>query len=280
MSEPAADDTSHEPQPSAGRTAVLAPLAALTLLTVAPVGHTVQRRIGPHEVAAAGPWFPLIGAWLGLLAGGLAHAVAVGSTPLLAAALATVVLAGLTGALHLDGLADSADGLGARGGAKARRLEIMRDSSTGVFGATVVGCWLLLMVAAIAAVPLTQLTLTLAWCLACARTAGVLHAAVLPSARMIGLGAGFSIAPPAALVALVLTALLGVLIDGVGAAGTWLATPGPAALFAVAGTALTVSALLSIAAFRLLGGRTGDTIGATIAVVEAATLVAAAVVLA
>src|SRR5439155_705216 len=70
------------------------------------------------------------------------------TTPLLGAAAAVAALCLLTGAIHLDGLADSADGLLGRGDV-AHRLEVMRDPRLGSYGVTAIAAVLLLDVAAI-----------------------------------------------------------------------------------------------------------------------------------
>src|SRR5208337_4727067 len=80
----------------------------------------------------------------------LAAAEALGLPPFVAAALAVAALAAATGALHEDGLADVADGFG--GGATAQsKLEIMRDSRIGAFGAVALTLSLILRVGALAA---------------------------------------------------------------------------------------------------------------------------------
>ncbi|MEL6316326.1 MAG: adenosylcobinamide-GDP ribazoletransferase, partial [Pseudomonadota bacterium] len=109
----------------------LAAAAALLTRAPVPVDHAHAGRRGAR---AAWAW-PVVGAALGgaaaaALAGGLALGLPPG--PAAAAALAALVLA--TGALHEDGLADLADGLGG-GRDRARALEIMRDSRIGAFGA-------------------------------------------------------------------------------------------------------------------------------------------------
>ena len=112
---------------------------AITFLTIVPVpgGGCVRR---------GAAWFPLVGAAVGGLAGG----VRAGLQPVLGAVPATVLavtaMVIVTGALHQDGLADTADGLGVRGD-RARRLAVMRDSSIGVFGALALIGWALLLVA-------------------------------------------------------------------------------------------------------------------------------------
>lgn len=121
--------------------------AALVSFSRLPVG-------GYPYLAAEWRWaaahLPLVGALIGGACAGvwkLAHAAQLGS--LLAAILAVATSVWLSGALHEDGLADAADGLGgAHGGARA--LEIMKDSRIGSYGALAIGFSLLLRVAAVA----------------------------------------------------------------------------------------------------------------------------------
>jgi len=104
----------------------------LAFLTAVPVPRATHVR-RPHMGWVAF-WFPVVGAGLGLVAGGLlAGGTALGYAPLGAWA-AVAALALLTRGLHLDGLADAFDGLW--GGATAEeRLDIMRRSGVGAFGA-------------------------------------------------------------------------------------------------------------------------------------------------
>ncbi|MDP2299546.1 MAG: adenosylcobinamide-GDP ribazoletransferase, partial [Actinomycetota bacterium] len=121
-------------------------LTAVRLLTVVPIG----RREGEHPAR----YFPLVGWLFGALAAGIASGAAAldsadGLGALLTAAVIVTAWALLSGFMHLDGLADSADGIGVRGDAK-QRLEVMRDSSIGAFGVIAVVLVLVLEVAAIA----------------------------------------------------------------------------------------------------------------------------------
>ena len=264
------------PESSRFAVALRAPLAAITLLTILPVPARAQRRIGAREVAASAPFFPLVGALLGLAIGSVAHQVAEQSTQTLGAAVAVILLAALTGALHLDGLADSADALGARGGSRERRLEIMRDSSTGAYGTAAVAGWFVLMASAIAALPSDQLAVVLAWALALSRGLAVAHARALPPARPEGLGAGFAMSTAALVSALVVVVLVGTALAALPVDGGALSSP-PARIFDLAALAsLIVYVLVLFTARRLIGGRTGDTLGASIALVEAAALLGAA----
>lgn len=115
---------------------------AMMLLTRLPAG----RIDGAVPDLAAARWaFPLVGGFIGFLTWlAYAGALAIGAPPAIAAVLALAALALLTGALHFDGLADYADGIGG-GRDKAHALDIMRDSRVGSYGMLamiiVVGLW-------------------------------------------------------------------------------------------------------------------------------------------
>jgi adenosylcobinamide-GDP ribazoletransferase len=106
-------------------------LAAVMFLTRLPVGRFHQFR--DDDTASSTIYFPVIGALIGL-AGGLALFAASVVPPLVAVLLSMVLTICLTGGLHEDGLADSADGL-IGGHDPKRRLEIMKDSRIGAYGA-------------------------------------------------------------------------------------------------------------------------------------------------
>jgi adenosylcobinamide-GDP ribazoletransferase len=170
------------------------------------------------------------------------------------------VLVVLTGALHQDGLADCADGLGARGGGAERRLAVMRDSSIGTFGALAVGIWLLLVVSALAGLGRSDAFAALAVAATAGRWAAVLHAVGAAPARPNGLGAAFRVSAAAVAVATVVAAAVALGLAGVDGLGAL-------------GVAALVAALVSAWSRRALGGRTGDTLGAAVALTEAAALV-------
>ncbi len=122
---------------------------ALTLLTILPVPvvGTVDRDAARHALQ----WAPLMGLLLGLLAAGvLAGLGLLGAPPLLAGLLVVAVLALATRGMHLDGLADTADGLGCYGGPQ-RALEVMRDGPAGPFAVVVLVLVLALQASALAA---------------------------------------------------------------------------------------------------------------------------------
>ncbi|MGH7401649.1 MAG: adenosylcobinamide-GDP ribazoletransferase, partial [Candidatus Rokuibacteriota bacterium] len=121
-------------------------ILALRFLTIVPVpGREAE---GPSALGRAAWWFPVVGLMLGgalAVTGRLIDAV---WPPLLGAALLATVWKVATGGIHLDGLADSLDGLAGRDA--ARRLAVMRDSRIGVFGAAGLALLLLLTVTALA----------------------------------------------------------------------------------------------------------------------------------
>jgi adenosylcobinamide-GDP ribazoletransferase len=225
--------------------------AAITLLTIVPVPGFVAGA----ELSAAPVWFPLVGAAVGGLAGG----VRVLCGPLLgdtvATVLAMIALVIVTGALHQDGLADTADGLGVRG-ARARRLEVMRDSATGVFGALALISWALLLATTLNSLDADRALRALVVACALARWAALVHAVATPAARPDGLGAGLRVGRYAFAAATVLAVAIALLVGGLG--------PGAVAVAA----SVLVAAASAVFARRTLGGRTGDTLGATVAVAE------------
>ena len=123
---------------------------ACQMLTRIPAARGVA--YAPELDAAAVRYYPAVGILVGL-AGGAVFAAAYGLFgPFSAAVLALAATALLTGAMHEDGLADTADGIG--GGRSAERaLEIMRDSRIGVYGVLALGLILAVRVFAVAGVP-------------------------------------------------------------------------------------------------------------------------------
>jgi adenosylcobinamide-GDP ribazoletransferase len=225
-------------------------LAAIGLLTVIPV----RARMESDRLAPAAGWFPAVGALLGLAAGAVRLGVATRLGPAVAATLAVAALVVLTGALHQDGLADCADAVGARGD-RERRLAVMREPTIGAFGTLALVLWATLLVATLAALPRDQAIWALLLACALGRWAAVLHAAALPAARRDGLGAAFAPSRTSVAVAtsmVIVTVILHHLV---------------AALVAAA-TGLAVAMAVSVWARRALGGRTGDTLGATVALTE------------
>jgi adenosylcobinamide-GDP ribazoletransferase len=236
---------------------------AITFLTVLPL-----RRRAAGELGAAAPWFPVVGALAGALAGGALAAAEPLVGVQLAATLAVAVLVAATGALHVDGLADCADALGARGRERESRLAVMRDPSAGVFATLALLGWALLVIGALARLGPGDGARALVCAAAVGRCGALLHAIATPPARREGLGAGFAVTRAALAVATLATVAVALLV----------VPPLPALAAMLAGA--IVAALVSVWAVPALGGRTGDTLGATIALGELAVCLTLAATLA
>ncbi len=235
-------------------------LAALGFLTVLPVPG---RRPWPG-LAPALPYFPVVGLLIGLLLLGADLLLAAILGPYGRAALTVALWAALTGALHLEGLADAADGLLA-GRPPQGRLEIMRDPAIGAFGAVAVGLALLLKFGLLADLAAAGSRPVVVAAPLTARYAVLVPMGLFPYARPEGLGYG--LAKPARRAAL-LTAV------PVLAAAYLVAGPG-----GLAGLGLALAGSLGLGAFsrRRVGGLTGDVYGATIEMAEVCALVGYAI---
>jgi adenosylcobinamide-GDP ribazoletransferase len=195
----------------------------------------------------------------------LAHGLSL--PPLICAALAVSALVIVAGGLHEDGLADVADGFGG-GATRDRKLEIMRDSRIGAYGAAALALSLILRIAALAALlerGLGEAAAALVLAGAVSRAFALLPLALLAPARPEGLGAGagrleMGAARAAGIVALIVAALLGFCALGVGRA--------------ILGLVLALLAALTITAIarRQIGGQTGDVAGAAQQLAEIACL--------
>jgi adenosylcobinamide-GDP ribazoletransferase len=217
---------------------------------------------GP-SIAAASGWFPVVGALVGLVAGLVFAALTLAGVPSFPAAIVVLaVLALLTGALHEDGLADCADALGPHD--RSRRLEVMRDSRIGTFGALALILVTLLRLAGLSSLwdPVAQVA-TLVVVGALSRGLLVPTMALLPPARRDGLGAAAGRPDRTnVLSALALPLLLAFTL-----------LPADRALVVVA-AAIVASVLWAWVAQRSFGGQSGDVLGAQQQLAEAAMLLA------
>jgi adenosylcobinamide-GDP ribazoletransferase len=210
------------------------------------------------EIATGAPLFPVVGAAIGAGVGAVAYGLAQVVPPLAAAGIGVAAGAVVTGGLHLDGLADTADALGAR--SRERALEVMRDHATGAYGASALALDLIVKTAALAALTSGAHVVLFATAAgALSRAVPVVLAAALPSVREDGAGAAFRVSTSAAFIAAFIAAGIAV------AADTLL-------IAVVAGVIVVLGAWLR----RWLGGVTGDTLGAATELAETAVLVAAA----
>lgn len=227
---------------------------------------------GPTPAAVV--WFPLVGATLGLLLGLMWWGTEDRLGPLAAAALVVAADLALTGALHFDGLLDSADGLLSHLRPE-RRLAVMADPHVGAFGVATGTAVLLLRTATLAALGAGRpLLLAALW--SASRTAMAVTALTGRYARAQGLASSFLAPPPASPPSLppwALTAGVGTVL----ALGLALADE-PRSVLAVAAAGLAAAGVAALAR-RRIGGFTGDTLGAGGVVAETAGLVVALAVL-
>lgn len=232
---------------------------AVAFLTRLPMPHPHGAK--PDAFVRAHRVFPLVGAAIGGVVGLVDLAFqALGLPAMAAAALALGAGALITGALHEDGLADLADGFGG-GRDKPAKLEIMRDSRLGTYGALILIVSFAAKLSALAALPRGGVVPGLIACHALAR--GVLSPMItlMPQARRDGLAATAGAPSPAiAAIAAASACVIALLVL------PWTAALAAAVVAAMCGFAI------GMLAQRQIGGITGDVLGATEQVSETAIL--------
>jgi adenosylcobinamide-GDP ribazoletransferase len=207
---------------------------------------------GGGDIARASWAFPVVGALLGG-GGGVVYWAAsrLGLPPAPAAALALATTLAATGCLHEDGLADTADGFGG-GGDRARKLEIMRDSRLGTYGACALAMSFLLRWSALAAIADPRsAAMALVAAHGAARATLPAFMRFVPPARRDGLSADAGRPPPQCVAA---AAFLGVAMLGFGLG----------AIAAAVDLVLLAAAAVLMARLTMnqIGGQTGDVLGA------------------
>ncbi|MEM9713403.1 MAG: adenosylcobinamide-GDP ribazoletransferase [Actinomycetota bacterium] len=226
-------------------------IAALSFLTVLGTGAPPDARTFR--------WFPVVGALLGGALGALWWGLDEVTTPAVAAALVVAADLAITGALHADGLADTADGVLPHL-ERERRLEVMRAPDIGAFALAVVPTVLLLRWTALSSQPVEPLALVGLWALS--RTIAAVVPALVPYARADGLATPFLAgARPWVVLGAVPAVVALVVVDPI------------TGLMASALAAVVAVTLVGLAR-RRLGGFTGDVLGATIILAETAGLLA------
>jgi len=234
--------------------------ASVGLLSRLPVSIDM---VAAQDRGAAAAWaFPVAGLIVAVLAAWVASmSMGLGVSAAIAAGIALAVQIIITGAMHEDGLADSADGLWG-GWDTERRLEIMKDSRIGTYGVLALGLSLLLRWAALTAIYQTgSIYGPMLAAAAVSRLPMLVLLALLPNARGEGLSASVG-TPSKDTLALgsVVTLLAAVLLAG------WGFVP----LFIFGSLATLVCAQV---ARKKIGGQTGDILGATQQVVEITALI-------
>ena len=239
---------------------------ALTFLTRLPVARFAY----PDELSLArsARYFPLVGVIVGAIGAAIFALCSLAFAPFVSAALTIGALVIVTGAFHEDGLADTADGLGG-GMSVERKLEIMKDSRIGSYGAAALVLSLLLRIGALMALAPAVAGVALIIAHTLARTSSLWLTLALPYVRM---GSNKPMA------------------DALGWSEVIEGTAWAAAICAVASwwyPATVVAALMAIGVawlagqyFRAqLGGITGDTLGAANQTVEIAVMLSFAALL-
>lgn len=222
---------------------------AMQFLTIIPMPFAKEWQDG--EMGKSMRWFPLVGLLLGSLLLGIDLLLGTLLPRQIVAVLLVAILAAVTGALHLDGLADVFDGFGARGD-RARFLSVMKDSSTGAIGAAALVLALLLKYEAIVNLPASSRVGAIILFPAIARMSQVLITAGSRRARADGLGARFASTAGRTEVFIASAVLFATAWFLCGIAGV------------IASMAVAVFAICSRWYFHhRLGGVTGDIIGCT-----------------
>jgi cobalamin 5'-phosphate synthase/cobalamin synthase len=232
---------------------------ALAFLTRLPAGRV---ECTAQDIGRAARWFPLVGALLGAIYAAVAVLVSPLFPPLVTAVLIVSFDALLTGAMHFDGLADTADGFG---GGRSREdvLRIMRDHAIGSYGACALMLAIVLKVTALGAAIGTATAIpALILAPVQGRWSAVFGGALAQYARPAKEDAGKSVGSPARFIG------YGELVI---ATATLL--PVALALRSWRAAAAFVSGTLAIAAWtwicrRRIGGVTGDTLGAGVEISE------------
>ncbi|MGE5484762.1 MAG: adenosylcobinamide-GDP ribazoletransferase [Ignavibacteriales bacterium] len=212
------------------------------------------------RLAGSARFYPLVGAVLGAILAVTHTLLGSAMPPLPAASMTLAVWVLLTGAIHLDGLMDSADGLLSNRG-RERSLEIMKDSRTGPMGVVAAIIVLLAKFSAIASLGGTGAVRALVVAPVAGRLGMVFCLALFPYARGEGMGSFSSKMKASSVVA---PSVLAMAVAGL---------CGPAGLAALV-IAVIAAYVASSGVSRFLGGLTGDVYGAACEVSEALALVA------
>ncbi len=229
-------------------------LLALQFLTRIPLRINVG-----DDPALAGRsllWYPLVGGLMGVVLYGIAVLMA-NQSGLLTAAMILIIWVLITGGLHLDGLADSADAWAGGYGDKEKTLAIMKDPHVGSFAVVMLVLVLILKFAALGELAKSDNLIYLIITPMLARSAAVFLFLTTPYVRQNGLGSNMALHLPhtAAIIVLLLFVVPVIILQSIA----------------------VVAAILVLAGLRYLmlkriGGMTGDTIGASIEIVEVVVL--------
>jgi adenosylcobinamide-GDP ribazoletransferase len=230
---------------------------AVNLLTRVPLRAQVHTE---ERIARAVPWFPIVGAAVGLAVAGAYAGMIVVVPALPAAAIAVSLGALVTGAFHEDGLADVADAFGG-GGDREDRLRILKDPRLGTYGVVAIVMSMLIRVSSVASLPWRAALVAIPAAHALSRGAAVVAMVSFKPVEE-GLGASYtrSLSRGRAVVGVIVGAAVAVVL-----VRTWV----------VLGLVISVVVIATIGALarRKIGGINGDVLGAIQQVTEVALLV-------
>ncbi len=246
---------------------VRALVAAASFLTELPLGAAAGR-VTEADLRTGAAWFPAVGALVGLLGASGGWLVAHRAPAALAAVVVVAIEAAVTGVFHLDGLADTADGLGAASSGRDG-LRVMRDPTIGAFGATALVLDLALRIAAVSAlVDGSAFPWAIVAAAGAARVAPLTLARALPYLRPDG-GSGSWVGERLATTTLATGSAIGIgiafLAGAAGAAG-------------IVVTVAVVTVAIGGIARRCFGGATGDVFGAAAELAQTLGLVTVVVI--
>lgn len=241
---------------------------AVGFLTRVPMGET------EGVLARAVGWFPAVGALIGLAQGLVLVTANLLVDPLLAAVLSVAVSTLITGAFHLDGIADVADAFGG-GWTREQRMAILKDSRLGTYGTATVVIVVLIEVAALATIverPALEAVVAVMAAHSVSRAAAVVTMRVARPATVDGLAAAYvAEAGPASLS--LASAVAGAILVGLAMLmGGGSVAVGVTVAAVVLAVAMTTTAMI-ILANRKIGGITGDVLGSVQQLGALATLV-------
>lgn len=216
-----------------------------------------------EQLTACVPFFGIVGLVIGAIGGGVFWSASELTTPAIAAVLALVVTALITGGFHEDGLADTFDAL-AGGWDREQRLRILKDSRHGTFGVLSLVLISLLKFAALSSLDAEAGALALVAAHSAGRSGAVGLMGIAPTASEAGLGADYTRQLPRHLA--VVGTLVGLLVLG----AVYLAWAPVIAAMIAAGVGA-----LAWWSHRKIGGITGDILGAAEQIGECCVLVGA-----